>query len=745
MGVVTPSVDGKSVEYTSSGFSFTSTGGKSRLGFSSSIATAVWDNIVITQGGVSIEENFNNGTWDPALFEVTVGSADASASIGSYTSGTTSRGVLRTKNDYVATSLNPVYVEATLYTPNGLNINFFTFRGEGESNGGNGEPTDAINLRIHNFWNVGIDYRPDANHYQPGNSWFTSHPIRMALVDRGSNLGYTVTFTQQPLPTASSATYNQSTGELIVTGENLIATSGSANDIDASKIAFRGKNGSTYALASTASVDILTSSEFRVLLSQADRGQVQNLLDRDGLLSSDGSAYAIELADNWSTGSVTSANISDNANNPLTVSNTPAAPVSTSSDSSDTSSDSSDTNGGVSTPTSSPATPPIPADPAPASSNVQTSDADGDGLREVITASDGKTVDGNRDGIADYLQTEVVGLRLIINGELGSDYGALTTTPGTTLSNVDLVTPNADGTLTITGRDGTVGNFLLPPGIESAFAGVVQFDVAGLTPGESTNVLIHLAPGTTRTKSDFTTDANGNRIESFVATDGSTQHAFVDGQTREGNAYLRYNYATNRFEEYVDANGTPLYSYVDSDGDGVFDQLRLTVVDGDPAWDGDGVANGRVVDPGFLGTGQRNLNGTKRRDSLIGNVLGNEIRGKAGKDRLYGDLGADFITGGKDTDRIIYYSADESTASQADTVKFGKKDRFQFRSFDGDSLTEGQQSLRYIGKKAFSGAASELRFTGSGLQADTTGDGQADFVVNFAKATPWFSEANILL
>ena len=134
------------------------------------------------------------------------------------------------------------------------------------------------------------------------------------------------------------------------------------------------------------------------------------------------------------------------------------------------------------------------------------------------------------------------------------------------------------------------------------------------------------------------------------------------------------------------------------------------------------------------------------RDGLVvGNVLGNEIRGKAGKDRLYGDLGADFITGGKDTDRIIYYSADESTASQADTVKFGKKDRFQFRSFDGDSLTEGQQSLRYIGKKAFSGAASELRFTGSGLQADTTGDGQADFVVNFAKATPWFSEANILL
>ena len=95
--------------------------------------------------------------------------------------------------------------------------------------------------------------------------------------------------------------------------------------------------------------------------------------------------------------------------------------------------------------------------------------------------------------------------------------------------------------------------------------------------------------------------------------------------------------------------------------------------------------------------------------------------------------------------RIIYYTADESSAGQADTVKFGKQDRFQFRSFDGDRVTDGQQSLRYIGGREFTGRAGELRYIGRGLQADTTGDGQADFVVNFAKATPWFSEANILL
>jgi hypothetical protein len=51
------------------------------------------------------------------------------------------------------------------------------------------------------------------------------------------------------------------------------------------------------------------------------------------------------------------------------------------------------------------------------------------------------------------------------------------------------------------------------------------------------------------------------------------------------------------------------------------------------------------------------------------------------------------LKGGKDADRIPYYSAEESSTEQA----------------------------------------------------DATGDGQADFVVNFARAAPWFSEANILI
>lgn len=55
--------------------------------------------------------------------------------------------------------------------------------------------------------------------------------------------------------------------------------------------------------------------------------------------------------------------------------------------------------------------------------------------------------------------------------------------------------------------------------------------------------------------------------------------------------------------------------------------------------------------------------------------------------------GRDVLKGGKDADQISSYSAEESATKQA----------------------------------------------------DTTGDGQADFVVNFARSTPWFSEANTLI
>jgi Ca2+-binding RTX toxin-like protein len=225
----------------------------------------------------------------------------------------------------------------------------------------------------------------------------------------------------------------------------------------------------------------------------------------------------------------------------------------------------------------------------------------------------------------------------------------------------------------------------------------VSFNVSGVTPGGSTQATISFPTGL---------------------------------PAGSGNAYIRFNYSTNRFEEYVDASGAPLYSFVDADGDGVFDAVNLTLVDGDPNWDGDGTANGTVVDPGFLASGERAFVGTKRRDVLTGNLLSNTIRGRKGNDWLQGGLGIDNLIGGRGKDRFVYTDAAESTAAQRDSVKVGRGDRFVFSSFDGDSSTDGQQKLSFIGRAAFSGVAGELRATRSVLEADLNGDSLADFAVN---------------
>jgi hypothetical protein len=265
------------------------------------------------------------------------------------------------------------------------------------------------------------------------------------------------------------------------------------------------------------------------------------------------------------------------------------------------------------------------------------------------------------------------------------------------LGAVTLTAAAADGTIPVTVRDGGTVVTTTPEGITNAFAGVVSFNASGVTPGGTTQATISFPSGL---------------------------------PASSGNAYLRFNYSTNRFEEFVDANGNPLYSFIDSDGDGSVDSVSLTLTDGDTSWDGDGTANGTVVDPGFLGSGERAFLGTNRKDTLTGNVLANSFNGKKGNDWLHGGLGIDVLIGGRGNDRYVYTGADESTAAQRDSVKVGRGDRFVFSSFDGDSSTDGQQKLSFIGRAAFSGVAGELRATRSVLEADLNGDSLADFAVN---------------
>ncbi|MGB1417296.1 MAG: Ig-like domain-containing protein, partial [Synechococcus sp.] len=284
------------------------------------------------------------------------------------------------------------------------------------------------------------------------------------------------------------------------------------------------------------------------------------------------------------------------------------------------------------TPSPEPTPDPTPADTAPLATDVQLSDDDGDGLKEVITAADGELIDGNGDGIADAEQADVVGLRMINDGADNTDYGALETDPALSFSAISFLRPtetatDATGTgnnaesYAVTTRDGQTQTTAIPTGIDNAFAGLLAFTVSGLSNGGSTSTTISLPQGL-------------NNLDTAQL------------------AYLRFNYASNRFEDFVDSSGSPLYSFQDSNGDGQPDSVVLQLIDGDPAWDGDGIANGSIIDPGFLATGDRTVAGNNKANTLQGNVLANTLLGKNGSDTLIGGLGNDTLLGHGKHDRL---------------------------------------------------------------------------------------------
>ena len=268
--------------------------------------------------------------------------------------------------------------------------------------------------------------------------------------------------------------------------------------------------------------------------------------------------------------------------------------------------------------------------------------------------------------------------------------------------------------MAVTLVDGSTVNAPLPGGITNSFTGSLSFTLSGLTPGGTAEALIYLPVG-----------YQGN-----------------------GNAYIRYNYASGRFEDYRDAEGNPLYTFTDTDGDGFGDAITLTLVDGDAQWDGDGLANGAVVDPGFLASGAIEIMGDRRNNHLTGNILTNQLRGRGNRDVLIGDLGDDILRGGQDRDRLnggegadiliggggadrfLYRTLIESTVEHSDTLQFGRMDQIDLRRLDANANRTGNQAFNFIANAEFSGKAGELRLFESRLLADVDGDRNADFALN---------------
>ena len=112
------------------------------------------------------------------------------------------------------------------------------------------------------------------------------------------------------------------------------------------------------------------------------------------------------------------------------------------------------------------------------------------------------------------------------------------------------------------------------------------------------------------------------------------------------------------------------------------------------------------------------------------------LNGGVGRDRIYGELGRDSLTGGADADTFGFTGgstgATRSTADRIIDFRQAERDLIHLSAIDANLLSGGDQAFSFIGTRAFS-AAGQLHYvqiSGSTyVEGDTNGDGKADLVI----------------
>lgn len=133
--------------------------------------------------------------------------------------------------------------------------------------------------------------------------------------------GNGITVSNVAAPAITSATYNASTGALVVTGSGLLKADGASNDIVASKFTFTGEGGDTYTLTDSANVEITSGTAFTITLSATDKAAVNQIVNKNGTSSSGGTTYNLAAAEDWAAGADSAIVVADLTGNGVTVSN----------------------------------------------------------------------------------------------------------------------------------------------------------------------------------------------------------------------------------------------------------------------------------------------------------------------------------------------------------------------------------------------------------------------------------------
>lgn len=137
-----------------------------------------------------------------------------------------------------------------------------------------------------------------------------------------------ITVSNVPTPTITSATYDASTGSLVIIGTNFVKKSGATNEIDSTKLTLVGQSGNSYTLTSS-SVEITNSTSASITLNATDKLTVNGLLNKDGTISVSGTTYNLSGAEDWMAGY--SGTDVDSTSNGVTVSNVSSPTITSSS------------------------------------------------------------------------------------------------------------------------------------------------------------------------------------------------------------------------------------------------------------------------------------------------------------------------------------------------------------------------------------------------------------------------------
>ncbi len=129
--------------------------------------------------------------------------------------------------------------------------------------------------------------------------------------------------------------------------------------------------------------------------------------------------------------------------------------------------------------------------------------------------------------------------------------------------------------------------------------------------------------------------------------------------------------------------------------------------------------------------GQDKLVGGAGDDRLNGANGNDHLKGAGGDDILIGGNGVDTLVGGAGDDEFVY--THQSAAQRGDVISdFADGDTINLKGIDANLKAAGNQAFDFIGSKAFSGHAGELRYAKGVVSGDVDGDGKSDFHIDIA-------------